>query len=89
MTESIKEQTQLIIDWIKTLNDGMRNVDLGEDLFESGLVSSLKFMQLVLLIERVTGQEVDMDSVELEQFSSVNAIVDNFLLPTPALNNVV
>ncbi|AVH45066.1 acyl carrier protein [Agrobacterium larrymoorei] len=89
MTESIKEQTQLIVDWIKTLNDGMRDVDLDEDLFDSGLVSSLKFMQLVLLIERVTGQEVDMDSVELEQFSSVNAIVDNFLLPTPALNNVV
>ncbi|MBO0134260.1 acyl carrier protein [Agrobacterium burrii] len=89
MTESIKEQTQLIVDWIKTLNDGMRDVDLDEDLFDSGLVSSLKFMQLVLLIERVTGQEVDMDSIELEQFSSVNAIVDNFLLPTPALNNVV
>ncbi len=89
MTESIKEQTQVIVDWIKTLNDGMRDVDLDEDLFESGLVSSLKFMQLVLLIERVTGQEVDMDSVELEQFSSVNAIVDNFLLPTPALNNVI
>lgn len=89
MTKSIKEQTQLIVDWIKTLNDGMRDLDLDEDLFESGLVSSLKFMQLVLLIERVTGQEVDMDSVELEQFSSVNAIVDNFLLPTPALNNVI
>ena len=50
------------------------NVDNDVNLFESGLVNSLFAIQLMTFVEKSFGIKVTMDDLDLNNFSSVNAI---------------
>lgn len=50
------------------------DVDNDVNLFESGLVNSLFAIQLMTFVEKSFGIKVTMDDLDLNNFSSVNAI---------------
>ncbi len=49
-------------------------IDPDENLFASGVVSSLFAMQLVLFVEKAFGIQVANEDLDLENFKSINAI---------------
>ncbi len=55
----------------------LRNHEPGddEDIFAQGLVNSLFAMQLVGFVEKEFGIQVESDDLEIENFSTINAIV--------------
>ena len=62
---------------IKTfLSKYFQNHDLrdDEDIFALGFVNSLLAIQLVMFVEKEFGMAVESDDLELENFSSVEAI---------------
>ena len=44
------------------------------DLFDTGLVDSLRFVELVLKLEQEFGVEIPVETVELEHFRTVESI---------------
>ena len=59
------------------LGQFISNTDINPDdnLFTSGLVSSLFAMQLVLYVEKEFGIQVTNEDLDFENFKSLNAIV--------------
>jgi acyl carrier protein len=59
------------------LGQFISNTDINPDdnLFTSGLVSSLFAMQLVLYVEKEFGIQVANEDLDFENFKSLNAIV--------------
>ena len=51
-------------------------VDDGADIFALGFVNSMFAMQLVLFVETTFGITVEDEDLEIDNFRSVNAIVD-------------
>lgn len=47
---------------------------VGTDLFEAGIMDSLVFVDLLMLLEREFRISIDMEQIELEDFKSVEAI---------------
>lgn len=54
--------------------------DLGDDtpILDTGILSSLDIVELVLFIESLKGDEVDPDNIEPESFKSVDAMMKGF-----------
>ena len=47
-------------------------------ILETGLVSSLDIVELVLFIEELRGDEIDTDDIEPEVFASVDSLWEGF-----------
>jgi methoxymalonate biosynthesis acyl carrier protein len=47
-----------------------------DDIFASGFVNSLFAMQLVMFVEKKFAVSVEDDDLEIQNFRSINAIVD-------------
>jgi acyl carrier protein len=58
------------------INNSVNIDSLGDDenLFQSGLLTSLFAVQLTTFIERKFGIEIGMDDLDIENFKSVNAV---------------
>lgn len=50
-------------------------------LLESGLLSSLDVVELVLFLEELRGVEIDTDEIEPALFASIDAMWDGFFAP--------
>lgn len=53
---------------------GTEDIDPATDLFETGTVNSLFAMQLVLFVEKEFGIVVENEDLDVDNFSSLNAI---------------
>lgn len=70
----MKEQVKSYI--IETFMFGEGSLEDDEPLFESGIIDSLGFIKLLSFIEKTFGVSIAMEEVAMENFSSINAIVD-------------
>ncbi len=48
-------------------------------LLETGILSSLDVVELVLFLENLRGSEVDVDRIEPESLHSIDTLYENFL----------
>ena len=74
-------QTDLLIpvkEWIKEKKPEVTEFDLDLDLIENRIIDSLDFVELIFLLEDVTGVETDMNALSIDSFRSLNAIRENF-----------
>lgn len=65
--------------WILAKHPGRADVAPDEDLIENRLVDSLSFVEFVFLIGESAGQEIDMDTVDLNDLRTLAAIEKRFL----------
>lgn len=67
-------------DWILRRSQSKAKTELKDDtpILESGLLSSLDVVELILFIENLKGAEVDVDDIEPEVLTNVNTIYDGF-----------
>lgn len=47
-------------------------------ILDSGILSSLDVVELVVFIESLRGEEVDVDDIEPESLSTVNSLYETF-----------
>lgn len=48
-------------------------------LLETGILSSLDVVELVLFLENLRGSEVDVDRIEPESLHNIDTLYENFL----------
>jgi len=70
-----QEKVQNLRDFIKKESGGANFLD-EENIFENGLVSSLFVLKLLTFIESEFDVEIETDDLTLDNFSSINSIID-------------
>jgi len=45
-----------------------------DDLIENGLIDSLQFVEFVLLIAELSGREISLDALDIDDFRSITSI---------------
>ncbi|XVQ07006.1 phosphopantetheine-binding protein [Spirillospora sp. CA-255316] len=65
-------------DWILSRHPELDDLEDETDLFESGLISSLDTIQLVVTIERASGQRIDRRRIEPGDLRSLSSIEAKF-----------
>ncbi|WUH98864.1 hypothetical protein OHR68_36035 [Spirillospora sp. NBC_00431] len=65
--------------WLRSQDSAITTLDLDTDLVETGLVTSLKIVELTFLIGRLTGRTIDLEGLRLEQFRTLRNISEGFL----------
>lgn len=78
MSDAIKNR---IIDYLREAIKP-REVQVGyeTELIESGIVDSLNIVNLVLLLEELSGQAIVFEELDLEDMASVQAMVSKFFV---------
>ena len=63
--------------WIRTRSGR----DLADDtpIFESGILSSLEVVELIVFVEGLTGEPLDLDAVDPDVLTSIDTIARGFL----------
>lgn len=67
--------------WLRARNEEVPPLDKDTDLVETGLVTSLKIVELTFLLGKITGRKVDLEGLKLNQFRTLGSISENFLRP--------
>lgn len=81
MTTDATAARAALRDWVAAR---ARDIDPGQltdttALFEDGVLTSLQFPELILLIERLRGREIDVTALAPGDFRDVATIVDRFV----------
>ncbi|MBI3853980.1 MAG: acyl carrier protein [Verrucomicrobia bacterium] len=68
------------------LPDSAQRVNADTPLFADGLVDSLKILQLIAFVEMKTGQNISDRDVVMENFRTVQTIIEHFYDAEPIAN---
>ncbi|WP_052863980.1 MULTISPECIES: hypothetical protein [Streptomyces] len=73
---------QEIIDWIRSKNPELEGEIAGDtDLIESRLIASVSFLEFIGLLEELSGKQIDVTSLSVADFRTIDRINENFLAP--------
>lgn len=65
--------------WIISNNENAEGMDADTDIVENKLVDSLNFINFLVLVEELRGEEIPYDEVEVERFRTLRSIKTHFL----------
>ena len=65
-------------DWILGRHPERTEIAPDENLIETRLVDSLSFVELVYCIEEASGREIDFDSIDIEDFQTLDRLEKAF-----------
>lgn len=65
--------------WLSRRHPDAGEIQPDDDLIDSRLVDSLSFLELIGLVERLSGRPIDVDSLDLDDFRSLRRIEAAFL----------
>lgn len=80
MTDGILE----IKRWILSRHTELDDILPDQDLIDSRLIDSLSFIELLVLLQKVSGQEIDQSALDIADFRSLNAIESRYFAVTTA-----
>ena len=74
------EFRQALRDWIIAKNGKISQSELEDDtpIIETRIISSLQLMDLILYLEKITGNPVDVEQLKPGVFRSIDTIYNNF-----------
>ncbi|MGW5271514.1 acyl carrier protein [Streptomyces sp. NPDC004044] len=71
-----------IINWIRSKNPDLDGEISGDtDLIESRLIASVSFLEFIGLLEDLSGKSIDVGSLSVADFRTIDRISENFLTP--------
>ncbi|MFC7813303.1 MULTISPECIES: acyl carrier protein [unclassified Streptomyces] len=71
-----------IIKWIRSKNPDLQTEITGDtDLIESRLIASVSFLEFVALLEELSGEPIDVGSLDVNDFRTLDRISAKFLVP--------
>jgi len=56
----------------------LTHVDHDHDLIDNRVIDSLAFVEFLLYLEELSGQEIPLDGIDIEDFRSINTIVATY-----------
>lgn len=67
-------------DWIVNVSGKIEREQLSDEtpLIEERIITSLQVMDLILFLERLSGQSVEIDQLKAGAFRDINALYRNF-----------
>lgn len=74
MTETMKPVHEFILG----RNPEMDRLDGDLDLIDSRAINSLAFVEFIFLLEELTGEPIDPEELDLDDFRTLNAIEARF-----------
>lgn len=77
------EASDIIIGWIGSKNPtstDAQNISVTQDLFESRLIKSIFFVDLILLLEDLSDQEINIYDHSVDSFRTLSAIKEKFFI---------
>ena len=79
--KSEKKFREAVRQWIVSKSGKIHLEELKDDtpIIEQRIISSLQIMDLILLIEKLSGKPIDVDTLKPGVFKNVDVIVANFL----------
>lgn len=71
-----------IINWIRSKNPDLEGEIAGDtDLIESRLIASISFLEFINLLEELSGRQIDVSSLSVADFRTIDRINENFFAP--------
>ncbi|MFG2284990.1 acyl carrier protein [Streptomyces sp. NPDC048595] len=67
------EQEQLK-QWILARHPEVSDIDADLDILENRLIDSLAFVEFMLLVSRLSGEEIDMETLDIDDFRTLRRI---------------
>lgn len=74
----MEDQIVKIKEWIILKSPGIGDFDNDYNIIENGVLQSLHFLELVYLIEQLSGKIIDIALVSTSDFSTLNQIERSF-----------
>ncbi|MEM9622934.1 MAG: acyl carrier protein [Pseudomonadota bacterium] len=72
-------------DWISNNSKNpTAPLDFSTPIIESGHLDSAGVLELIFLIEDLSGEEIDVEELDAETFRDINTIYNEFICATPA-----
>ena len=68
-----------IEEWILKYHPEFSKVDHELDLIDNRLIDSLRFMELIFLLEQVSGKSIDTNKINIDDFRNLQRITEKFL----------
>ncbi|TMR97079.1 acyl carrier protein [Nonomuraea basaltis] len=69
-----------IVAWIRSKNPDLEgDVPPGTDLIETRLIESLAFLEFIGLLEELSGKPIDVGSLAIDDFRTLDRIAERFL----------
>ncbi|HZF89917.1 acyl carrier protein [Streptomyces sp.] len=72
------DQMQAVREFILGRNPSLGQVSDDLDLIDSRAINSLAFVEFLFLLEELTGEPIDPEDVDLDDFRTLNAIEARF-----------
>ena len=73
-----------VVEWILARHPEAQDIDPDDDLIDNRLIDSLSFMELIILIERLTGTPIEVAKININDFRSLNNIEQSFFVESHA-----
>lgn len=67
-----------VADFVLGKHPDLAELDPDHDLIESRLIDSLSFVEFVFLVEQLSGQEIPLDKVDVNDFRTLNRIRNRY-----------
>lgn len=80
----VSRNLEQVVEWILARHPEIQDIDPCDDLIESRLIDSLSFMELIILIERLTGTPIEVAEININDFRSLNNIEQSFFAESHA-----
>jgi acyl carrier protein len=68
-----------VVDWIRARHPEVTELDPDHDLIDNRLIDSMAFLEFIVLLERVAGRPIDVETLNLDDFRSLARIERAFL----------
>ncbi|MEV0382588.1 acyl carrier protein [Nonomuraea sp. NPDC050643] len=80
LRETRNTEVDEIVAWIRSKNPDLEGDLLpGTDLIETRLLESLAFLEFVGLLEELSGEPIDVGSLSIDDFRTLDRIAERFL----------
>lgn len=79
MLESRVDLEMKIKSWILARKTDMTDIPPDYDLIENRAIDSLQFAEFIFLVEELIGREIPFDTLNVDQFRTLESISANFL----------
>ncbi|MFI6206008.1 acyl carrier protein [Streptomyces sp. NPDC051041] len=76
------DKLRKILDFIHQRNPEVGELGMDDDLIDRRAVDSLAFVEFLYLLEELSGETIDPEEIDLEDFRTLRAINKRFLAGT-------
>lgn len=71
-----------VIQWIRSKNPELEeDITRDTDLIETRLIKSLSFMEFIELLEELSGEQIDISALSIDDIRTLDRIDKRFLAP--------